>query len=102
LKQELDDPRDDFEPGATDEFERIFDIPLSEVKSISLVVEGDDEWLCEQISFQFFNADKMSKTHTFSINTWFSGDAEDMRELGAVKSKTFNINPSADGLIDRK
>jgi len=102
LKQELDDPEDDFEPGATDTFERTFNIPLSDVKSVSLVVDGDDEWLCERISFQFFTKDKVSNTYTFSIETLFSGESKDMDELGAVKSKTFNINPSADGLLERK
>ena len=102
LKQELDDPEDDFEPGATDTFERTFNIPLSDVKIVSLVVDGDDEWLCEQVSFQFFTKDKMSLTYVFNIKTWFSWESKDMDELGAVKSKTFNINPSADGLLEKK
>ena len=99
---ELDDPEDDFEPGAVDVFDREFNYPLAEVKFILLDADGSDEWQCESISFQFLQGDKKSKVYTFNINTWFSTEQSDIEKLGAVKTKRFDIRPPADGLLEKK
>jgi PLAT/LH2 domain len=88
---ELDDPEDDFEPGAVDVFDCEFTYPLSDVKYIILDADGDDEWLCESISFQFIQRGKVSRSRRFNVNTWFSTEQDDIVKLGAVKSKRFDI-----------
>src|SRR5262245_18229509 len=53
--------RDDFELGATETFKNLpVKLPLKEIDSIRLAVEGDDMWHCDSINFQFSQKDQKS------------------------------------------
>lgn len=99
-KLELDTPKDDFEPGAMDVFDLDFDYPLAKIKYILLTATGDDEWLCDHMSFQFFQDSKKSRVYRFDGPGWISGDAGDMQRLGAVAMKRFPINPPVNLVYD--
>ncbi|BBM84533.1 PLAT/LH2 domain-containing protein [Candidatus Uabimicrobium amorphum] len=83
-KHVLDTFLDDFESGSSDVFFLPFDYPVSKIKYLLLRCDGDDAWLCENISFQLIRGNRKSKVYSFSQSTWFS--QEKKPQLFASKS----------------
>jgi hypothetical protein len=77
-KTQLLNPRkNNFELGATDTFKNIpVNLPLEEIESIRLAVEGDDMWHCESISFQFFQKGLKSREYKFTPDRFLSSAKE--------------------------
>lgn len=94
-KTRLKDPKkDNFELGATDKFQKIpVKLPLDQITSIRLAVEGDDMWKCETISFQFFQGESQSKLYKFSPGRYLSAGKE-RKGYKAVKLLDFKLNPA--------
>lgn len=91
FKYILNDPnKNDFETGATDTFEGLmFDIPLKEVKKITIGTEsGNDAWLLRQLEYQFKQGDLKSKFKKCRTKTWISAEKSDK---GSKLKKTFYI-----------
>jgi len=66
-----------FELGATDTFKGIpVKLPLDEIKTLRLSVEGKDMWKCETISFQFFQKGLQSHKYKFTPARYLSGEKE--------------------------
>lgn len=80
---------DDFEQGEVNYFNFKFDYPLSKVNFILVDVVGDDAWLCESVSFQFFQDSWRSDVIKFEVNEWFSSVQEE--DVTALKSKEFRV-----------
>jgi|GEM_PF-4232443 len=94
-KTRLQNPRkNNFELGATDTFSKLpVKMPLNEIESIRLTVEGDDMWKCETISVQFSQNDLRSKLYKFSPGRYLSAGKE-KKGYNATKTLDFKLNPS--------
>jgi len=77
-KVQLDNrKKDDFELGASDTFKNLrVKVPIEEIKTIRLSVEGKDMWKCESISFQFFQNDTQSQKFKFNPGRYLSEEKE--------------------------
>jgi hypothetical protein len=91
--QELNTNKNDFEFGALDIFDCNYELPLDQVKTLELYFDGNDEWLCETIAFQFRKGDKTSKYYTYNIDQWFSGKEADKEPLWALERMVFEVGP---------
>lgn len=91
-KVQLDNPRkNDLELGATDTFKNLpVDVPLDEIKTLVLAVEGNDMWKCEFISFQFFQKGMQSREYKFSPDRFLSGSRE-RKKLNATTHLEFKL-----------
>jgi hypothetical protein len=86
--------RDNFELGATDTFKNIpIELPLEEIETIRLAVEGDDMWHCESISFQFSQKDQKSRLYKFHPDRYLSG-AKEKRGFNATRLIDFKLKPA--------
>jgi hypothetical protein len=86
--------RDEFELGATDTFKDIpIKLPLEEIETIRLAVEGDDMWHCESISFQFSQKDQKSRLYKFHPDRYLSG-AKEKTGFNATRLIDFKLKPA--------
>jgi len=87
-------PQGGFKVGASDNFELEFDIAIEKISSIVVRVTGDGEWLCEQITFQFFKGDQKSQIYSFDSFMWFAGKGSKLNKFETIPEKHFIFTPS--------
>jgi hypothetical protein len=94
-KTQLLNPRkNNFELGATDTFKNIpVNLPLDQIESIRVAVEGDDMWHCESISFQFFQKGLQSREHKFTPDRFLSS-AKEKKAFKPVSQLDFKLTPT--------
>ena len=84
----LDNKKNNFQRGRKDEFEFEFTDHLSEVRYIDIKVNGNaGEWLCEKITFQFFQGSHRSKPIEYVINQWFSTSQNNSNHISYTNFK---------------
>lgn len=86
-----------FRRDAIDVFNDIsIPIPLDEIKTLTLEVNGHDAWRLKSLSLQFSKDNKRSPEYLYQTDQWFSSDPKDLKKTdrtGCVVSKTYQLKP---------
>jgi formylglycine-generating enzyme required for sulfatase activity len=99
LKVGLNNKGNDRERSAIDRYNKLrIDYPLSQVRFIEIVFNGNDAWFLEKIALKFTSGNKESRIYSRDVNRWFSTQGVDRKnpEMRALIRARFPIRPVLD------
>ncbi|MBS3764065.1 MAG: hypothetical protein KGZ25_12270, partial [Planctomycetes bacterium] len=99
LKKGLDNGGNDRERSAIDRYNNLrIEYPLSKVRFVEIVFNGDDAWFLEKVGLQFTRGDKRSRVYSFDVERWMSTQGQDRRnpEMRALLRLKLPVRPVLD------